>query len=925
MITDKKTRHIETHGVIDQSAYHIDEAAMGHITSILSNMYSDPALAVVREYFSNAVDAHTAAGKADRPVEIKLPTKMDPIFTARDYGNGLSIEGTKKLLGGYGASGDDKRASNDMIGGFGIGAKVGFAVSTAFNYTIFHEGRKRIWSCFLDEHDRGQLALLSDVESSEPSGIEITIPVPETYIDGFQSAADKAFLFAQVKPKLSGVAKGRASEVQITEAVGGYDLKLNIDGAEAVVRVAILNDVFTRQDDDDNSHNSCDDDYRVVIGNAGYSVDIAKIGLPDKLKASADKLLKNIRIVAPIGFLQVAPSREALQYSQRTIKVLRGMLEALLTPRIGLHLAESVAGVQAANADLSGLAVLSVGLDRLYGKGQSKSIIQASAKKYAGWIDDGKYVGITATMPDAVLETLTGVKMHAGGTQPKAMSYAFRVAPREAYNSNSHYDITRITVAQAILANYGVKGNQRDIFGCVLPVGASAEHDLYKRAGAILAARHEHMVKSGCSKTTPVYMIFWGISPDVTDDAACGRIMAASPFGTEGVIDFTLMKEAKGLIPEGTALLAQGYYGGYRLSHELEAPKGGQRTSWNSGNGAGATKIAAHSRKFVTPTEVPNANAQVASELWQAALAADVKNNGLVYLPLDEFRIASPGSNSMVSRSISTTAIFLTRLKNSNIIEVFDKRIQDCQLVGVRLSEVDSLKANPNYICFWEACRQIFSEAVKDQGLADAILVRVALDSDPGCTRKFLGLMQFVVKRGIRVSWYRDAERWAKAFQRAEAYAPADAGLIRLASACLELVQYRPMWDKAAVTSLILGTVKGTSLATVGYAFECSAEYNAAKDTPHVLVKLWERVVEEYPMIPYIIPALADECGHASPFGSSAEEPDLKGNEPMETRRCFVTFGEGSTGEDYLERYLKIMPALTGALDVVKPTTKRKQ
>lgn len=923
MINDKKTRTVEEEGVIATAAYRIDESAIGHITSILSNMYSDPPLAVVREYFSNAVDAHTAAGCPDTPVSIKFPTKLDPTFVLRDRGRGLSLDATTQYLGGYGATGDEKRTSNDMIGGFGIGAKVGFAVSSAFNYTIYHGGRKRVWSCYLDEHDRGRMSLLHDEVSDEHTGIEITIPVAESWIPGFQAAADKAFLFSRVKPTITGIPKGHVSQVNITPAVGSYDLKLNIDGVDSVIRVMLLSDVFTRSDSSPQAHGD-DDHYRVVVGNAGYAVDLSKLGMSPSNTSAAQVLLSNIRIEAPIGFLQVAPSREALQYSQRTIKVLRSLLEALLTPRIGLHMAESVVGVTAAKAELPGLGMLSIGLDRLYGAGQSKVVVANADKRYLDWIEASPKHGITATLPTASLQKLT---TQAPAT--KCEPYAFRLRQLDKLNSDVRWAVERIPVAVALASGHKMLNANECILGAILPSSAS-EYTDYQSAASLLVAKHLAARKTGYQART-MYVIAWFIEPAIhVQPADLDALLESSPYCTEDVV--TPIKHAltPGLISEGKTALSGGYYGPYQLSSELNEPyrrHSRGRTSWNAGTGNGAQKVAAHSRKFVVPSSNPNSNSDKASDLWEAALASDVKNNGLVYIPLDEFRVATPDGIQMLHRDIRPNATFLSQISHQDIVDLFDRLIVDCKLVGVRVGEVESLKANSNYINFWTACQNVFSEAVKEQEFADALLVRLSLDSDDGHTYALLALQRFIVTQNIRVPWYADAVRWAKAFSRAEAYLDADAGLFRLATACFKLCRHSPMWEtgQAGVRSKILGTVKGTCLATINSAFECSQDYRAADTNSHVLIVLWQKILDAYPMIPYMIPAMADECGHWSPFGGRVRRGNsISDSHVFAVRQCLVTFNEHSIGEEYLEQYLRVMPPLTKDLEVARKSKKQK-
>jgi hypothetical protein len=65
------TATVEVSGTIDLSsgtAMSIDPSGMAHVMSVLTNLYADAPLAVLREYATNARDSHVAArdGPADR-------------------------------------------------------------------------------------------------------------------------------------------------------------------------------------------------------------------------------------------------------------------------------------------------------------------------------------------------------------------------------------------------------------------------------------------------------------------------------------------------------------------------------------------------------------------------------------------------------------------------------------------------------------------------------------------------------------------------------------------------------------------------------------------------------------------------------------------------------------------------------------------
>src|SRR5664279_1326601 len=94
-------------------AMSIDPQGMAHIMGVLTNLYSDAPLAVLREYSTNARDAHQAAG-VDRPIEVSLPTALDPTLRVRDFGVGLSEQDILGIYARYGSS--TKRGSDEQVG-----------------------------------------------------------------------------------------------------------------------------------------------------------------------------------------------------------------------------------------------------------------------------------------------------------------------------------------------------------------------------------------------------------------------------------------------------------------------------------------------------------------------------------------------------------------------------------------------------------------------------------------------------------------------------------------------------------------------------------------------------------------------------------------------------------------------------------------
>lgn len=330
MIQQTSNRHIESLGtaparVVD---YHIDPAATTHIAAMLRNMYSDPLKAVFREYLSNAVDAHTAAGILDtQAIDLHLPTQGEPWLAIRDYGGGLDSEATVRLLYGFGASGDEKRQSNDYIGGFGIGCKCGFALSEAFSYTIWHAGIKTVWSCFLNDRDEGQAKQVFTGTSSEMAGVEVKVPVSFSY----DTQRNVQRVLHEVLTFMPGVFN--------IFNTGSYKIPTRLQSTFEMPATCKI---------DSHEHPICYQFFpdwpvnvvplpAVLVGNAIYEIDINQLGTLPGIESQYSeagkrilRMLKNLVIRVPIGFVQLAPSREHLQYSGLTKKVLRQALLCFL-------------------------------------------------------------------------------------------------------------------------------------------------------------------------------------------------------------------------------------------------------------------------------------------------------------------------------------------------------------------------------------------------------------------------------------------------------------------------------------------------------------------------------------------------------------------------------------------------------------------
>ena len=288
IITSSRNTPVSS-GVADTIDYKIDASNLGHIASILRKAYSDPIRAVVREYGTNACEGHILNGKTDKPIQVTLPTGMKPVFTIRDFGPGLGKVKFQELFCSYGGS--DKRTSNAFTGCLGIGCKSYGAYTDAVTVTDFNDGVKRIWNCHIDESEVGKASLLSETKAHDLSGVEISIPVRPNDISRFRESAMQVYRVFDVLPDITNLTaeekKAYASLGYRDGIIKGKNWAFNGEGSSWLQMGLVL--------------------------------------YPLKSDFSGSEVIKQlinagVYVRVELGDVQVAPSREDLQYSQKTIQ-----------------------------------------------------------------------------------------------------------------------------------------------------------------------------------------------------------------------------------------------------------------------------------------------------------------------------------------------------------------------------------------------------------------------------------------------------------------------------------------------------------------------------------------------------------------------------------------------------------------------------
>lgn len=177
--------------------FHVTDFNVGDIAFIVDmfadKVYSHKERAVIRELSCNAYDSHIMARTTDVPFKIHLPTLLEPFFSVRDFGTGLSDGEVRSIFAGIGIS--TKRNSNEMVGCFGIGSLSPYALADNFTVTSYYNHVKRIYSCYRDEQRKPVVAMLSESETDEPNGLEVNVSVDTTRIRQFEKEAEYVFKF----------------------------------------------------------------------------------------------------------------------------------------------------------------------------------------------------------------------------------------------------------------------------------------------------------------------------------------------------------------------------------------------------------------------------------------------------------------------------------------------------------------------------------------------------------------------------------------------------------------------------------------------------------------------------------------------------------------------------------------------------------
>lgn len=186
---------------------HNNSTVLRHLTQlVVTQQYSNPQLAAIREIVSNAYDANLEAQKQDGNARAVDITVLEDRVIVRDYGFGLSHEW---MMDGYAAiANSTKHEDQDLIGAKGIGRLAPLAVSKQYFVTSYYNSTASTYCVFLNENSEIAISLWNQSPSKDPSGLEVTIICPNTQ-------KDKDFHVSYLLECVYAVAEGSRHQVNL--------------------------------------------------------------------------------------------------------------------------------------------------------------------------------------------------------------------------------------------------------------------------------------------------------------------------------------------------------------------------------------------------------------------------------------------------------------------------------------------------------------------------------------------------------------------------------------------------------------------------------------------------------------------------------------------------------------------------------------
>lgn len=296
MILREETQNIETN-VTNQSKEFTIKTTAKAFKILSSGLYSDKIRAIVRELSCNAWDAHRMAHNT-QPFIVHLPSNLEPWFSVRDFGIGLSEDDVMNLYSTYFDS--TKTNTNDQVGALGLGSKSPFSYTDSFNVTSIFDGMSKTYTAYIDEHGTPSIVKIHEEECDEHNGLEVKFAVNREDFDEFAKKSGVVFRIFKTKPTVVGNENYKRYEQTLVEIISGNGW-------------AFYKTDFYSQ--------NC---AVALQGNIEYPIDANQLGVltDDQQFVAANRFYIDFKI----GDLDISASRESLGYDESTVENIKEAL-----------------------------------------------------------------------------------------------------------------------------------------------------------------------------------------------------------------------------------------------------------------------------------------------------------------------------------------------------------------------------------------------------------------------------------------------------------------------------------------------------------------------------------------------------------------------------------------------------------------------
>ena len=288
------------------------------INLVTDRIYKDKVKAIIREYSTNAWDAHIEAGLTADQIQVYLPTLVNPVLRIRDFGAGLTMEQVRDIYCILGES--TKRGTNSLNGQLGLGCKSAFGYGDSFLVTSWVNGTKTVYNIIKgDDEKEGDVLRISQssMESDDRTGIEISIPINIGDLSSVHSKAVDFYKYWEILPIIHNMDEEYLSRMNSWRndtpflSGEGWEIRPNSNHYGSGVSVAFM-------------------------GQVAYPIDWgmlqSKLALTPQKRVFSEILRSNDVILRfPIGALKFLPNREELEYTETTYKNLENMVERIFS------------------------------------------------------------------------------------------------------------------------------------------------------------------------------------------------------------------------------------------------------------------------------------------------------------------------------------------------------------------------------------------------------------------------------------------------------------------------------------------------------------------------------------------------------------------------------------------------------------------